>query len=278
MEQHGKGLLRIGLFSRLTAISVRMLRYYQEQRVLEPFAVDPFTGHRFYAPEQLIEAHWIVLLREAGLPVSEIGEAMGNRGDSERLRAIMSAHADRLADEQARLNKMSAAFDRLNTYLKESTMELNVRQITLPEMTVAALRRVLPSYNEEGELWQDIGPLLAQSGAAMPNHDEGIGGATFYDSEYQESDVDVEVWLQVAAPFAPVAPLQCREVPSLEVVVGTLHGSYEGMPEVSAAIGAYIAQNNLETGPMFNIYRVSPVQNPDPSTWVTDVCFPIIGG
>lgn len=276
MDHHGAGLLRIGLFSRLTAISVRMLRHYQEQHVLEPHTIDPFSGHRFYSPAQLVDAHWIVRLRDAGLPVGEIGEVMANRGDPERLRAIMSAHGERLSVERARLDEMSAAFDRMNAYLQESTMNIDVRQTQLPPMTVAALRRVLPSYGDEGVLWQEIGPLLARSGAAMPDHHEGIGGATFLDPEYRESDVDVEVWLQVAAPFTPVAPLECHEVPAREVVVATLLGSYDGMPEVSAAIGAYLAAHELQTGPMFNIYRVSPIQNPDPAAWVTDVCFPIV--
>lgn len=48
------------------------------------------------------------------------------------------------------------------------------------------------------------------------------------------------------------------------------------MPEVTAAVGTHIAANDLSVGPMFNIYRVSPAQNLDPSTWVTDVCFPIV--
>jgi effector-binding domain-containing protein len=173
---------------------------------------------------------------------------------------------------------MSAAFDRINAYLQESSMDINVRQLRMPAMTVAALRRVLPSYNDEGELWREIGPLMEASGAQMPDHDEGVGGATFHDPEYRESDVDVEVWLSVAAPFAPMAPLECHEVPAREVVVATLLGSYDGMPEVSAAVGTFIAAHDLRTGPMFNIYRVSPAQNPDPSTWITDVCVPIVEG
>ena len=277
MEHHGEGLLRIGLFSRLTAISVRMLRHYQDHHILEPAVIDPFTGRRFYSPAQLTDAHWIVRLRDAGLPVSEIGAVLANRGEPERLRVIMSAHGERLRGERARLDEMSAAFDRIHTYLQESTMDINVRQIQMPAMTVAALRRVLPSYGDEGELWQEIGPLMAQSTAAMLSPGEGVGGASFLDPEYRESDVDVEVWVQVAAPFTPVAPLECREVPAREVVVATLLGSYDGMAEVTSAIGAYIAGHELQTGSMFNIYRVGPAQNPDPATWVTDVCFPIVG-
>jgi hypothetical protein len=27
---------------------------------------------------------------------------------------------------------------------------------------------------------------------------------------------------------------------------------------------------------MFHIYRVGPAENPDPSRWLTDVCFPVV--
>lgn len=269
-------LLRIGLFSTLTAISVRMLRHYQERRVLEPARIDPFTGHRYYSPAQLTDAHWIVRLRDAGLGINEIGQVMANREDPERLRLILSAHGQRLESDLARLESRRHVFRQINTYLQESTMDIDVRQIHMPEMIVASLRRVLASYGDEGALWQEIGPLMAASGVGMPDHGEGVGGATFYDAEYRESDVDVEVWLQVPSSFTPVAPLECRIIAPREVVVATLRGSYDGMPEVTAAVGAHIAANRLSVGPMFNIYRVSPAQSPDPSTWVTDVCFPII--
>lgn len=54
-------------------------------------------------------------------------------------------------------------------------MDIDVRQIHMPEMIVASLRRVLASYGDEGVLWQEIGPLMAASGVGMPDHGEGIG-------------------------------------------------------------------------------------------------------
>lgn len=272
----GTGLLRIGMFSRLSAISVRMLRYYQEQGVLTPTAVDPFTGHRYYHPDQLVDAHWIVRLRDAGLPVAQIGEAMASRGVPERIQALLSAHAEHLQRERARLEERSAALDRLSRYLKESTMDISVSRIHMPAMTVASLRRLLPSYYDESTLWGEIEPLMQAAGATCPTGEPVLGGATFHDLEYRDSDVDVEVWVKVAAPFAPVPPLECVEVPGRDVVLATLHGGYDGMPEASEVLGSYVAAHNLRTGPMFNIYRVGPAQNPDPTAWVTDVCLPVL--
>lgn len=37
-------MLKIGEFSKLTQISIRMLRYYDEMGLLKPAAIDPTTG------------------------------------------------------------------------------------------------------------------------------------------------------------------------------------------------------------------------------------------
>ena len=59
---------------------------------------------------------------------------------------------------------MSAAFDRMNTYFQDSTMIINVRRMHMPAMTIASLLRILLPDAEEGELWQEIGPLMSKSG------------------------------------------------------------------------------------------------------------------
>ena len=59
-------------------------------------------------------------------------------------------------------------------------------------------------------------------------------------------------------------------------MVATLRGDYTGVGDVMASLGAFVAERGLETGPMFNVYRVGPQQSPDPADWVTDVCLPVV--
>lgn len=62
-----------------------MLRSYAAVGMLVPAAVDRFTGYRYYSPDQLGEAGLILLLRQAGVPVSEIAGFLKDR-DLGRLR------------------------------------------------------------------------------------------------------------------------------------------------------------------------------------------------
>ena len=42
-------MLKIGEFSKLSRVSIRMLRYYDEMGFLVPETIDPFTGYRYYS-------------------------------------------------------------------------------------------------------------------------------------------------------------------------------------------------------------------------------------
>ena len=46
-------MLKIGDFSRLSRISVRMLRHYDEIGLLKPAVTDELTGYRYYREDQL---------------------------------------------------------------------------------------------------------------------------------------------------------------------------------------------------------------------------------
>ena len=55
-------MIRIGDFSKLSRVSVKTLRYYDEMGLLKPVEVDPFTGYRFYLFSQLTVLHRILAL------------------------------------------------------------------------------------------------------------------------------------------------------------------------------------------------------------------------
>ena len=92
-------MLKIGDFSKLSRLSVRMLRHYDERGLLVPLSTDPFTGYRYYAEEQLAAAAHIAALRAMGFSLAEIS-ALARQPDRDRL---MEALAARRAQEAAAL-------------------------------------------------------------------------------------------------------------------------------------------------------------------------------
>lgn len=67
-------MLKIGEFSKLSRVSIRMLRHYDELELLVPETIDPFTGYRYYSEKQLPVAGRITALKDMGFGLSAVRE------------------------------------------------------------------------------------------------------------------------------------------------------------------------------------------------------------
>ncbi|TPQ15533.1 MerR family transcriptional regulator [Streptomyces sporangiiformans] len=65
-------MLTIGAFAKACRLSPKALRLYDELELLRPARVDPDTGYRYYAPEQLEQARLVAWLRRLGMPLARI--------------------------------------------------------------------------------------------------------------------------------------------------------------------------------------------------------------
>jgi DNA-binding transcriptional MerR regulator len=65
-------MLRIGEFSKLSRVSIRMLRHYDDIGLLKPAEIDQFTGYRYYSPEQLPVIGRITALKDMGFSLADI--------------------------------------------------------------------------------------------------------------------------------------------------------------------------------------------------------------
>lgn len=65
-------MLRIGEFSKLTCVSIKTLRYYDEIDLFKPAELDLFTGYRYYNEEQIEDLKIINQLKAVGFTLDEI--------------------------------------------------------------------------------------------------------------------------------------------------------------------------------------------------------------
>ncbi|MEO1289463.1 MAG: MerR family transcriptional regulator [Chloroflexota bacterium] len=65
-------MLKIGNFSRIANVSVRLLHHYEEIGLFEPAYIDPVSRYRYYKSEQAIQLHKILVLKELGFTLQEI--------------------------------------------------------------------------------------------------------------------------------------------------------------------------------------------------------------
>ncbi|SCF82583.1 MerR family transcriptional regulator [Streptomyces sp. Cmuel-A718b] len=83
MEREGRAggaasgeLVTIGEFARLSRLSAKTLRRYDELGLLRPALVDPVNGYRYYDPAQVEGARLVAWLRRIGMPLNRIGRVV----------------------------------------------------------------------------------------------------------------------------------------------------------------------------------------------------------
>lgn len=146
-------------------------------------------------------------------------------------------------------------------------------------MTVVTLRGTVPTYSDEGNLWQQMMPELSRQGVTPT----GPGGVFEHDSEYVDENPDLSIFLPVAPGTSVSAPLAVFEVPEQDAVVARIRGPYSQISEAHGMITTFITEHGLTdaeadadglVGKVFNVYLNDPSQT-DEAELITHVHRPI---
>ncbi len=268
-------MLKIGMFSKLSRISIRMLRYYDDQGLLPPVQIDRFTGYRYYSEDQLLLAERIASLRQMGFGLAEVKtllaadrrEVWENALESQR-----TVLQEQEREARARLLLLETALDRLRKDEKPVDYPVTIKE--LPGRYVASVRRRIKNYWQEQELWTTLAEETC--GMNLQICDPCYAMAVFHDREYVEENPDVEVQMAVHGPCADTAHVTFRTIPAARIASAVFKGSYDQAPEVTQAVARWVRDNGYELdGPSFSIYHVSPHETSNPEEYVTEVCFTV---
>lgn len=92
-------------------VTPRTLRFYEEKGLVHP-QKEPQNGYRIYTEDDLTRLRWVVSLRELGMPVADIHDALQSAGDSERFARIVDNARLQLYEEWVAATKALQALDR----------------------------------------------------------------------------------------------------------------------------------------------------------------------
>src|SRR5512140_3508463 len=119
-------MIRIGEFSRISQVSIKTLRFYDEVGLLHPSKVDDFTGYRYYTFSQLARLHRILALKEMGFPLEQIGRLLDDDLSPQHLRGMLKA---RRAEIQSRVDEELERLVRVEARLKQIEQEHVMSQV-----------------------------------------------------------------------------------------------------------------------------------------------------
>jgi len=151
------------------------------------------------------------------------------------------------------------------------THEVVIKKIE-PQL-VAAIRRVIPTYGDIGQLYGELFAHLGQRGGRPA----GPPLAIYHDPEFRERDADVEVAAPLAAPLPGSEQVSVRELPGVEQAACVVYkGAYENIGEAYNTLSAWIGTNSYRmAGPCREVCLRGPESGPDSSSYVTEIQAPV---
>lgn len=138
-------------------------------------------------------------------------------------------------------------------------------------MLAATFRDVIPSYPEQGHLWDELESFLN-------HHKIEPTGLCFTIYYTEEPDIDTQVCEPIASSIPADSKVKAHQIPGVASMATVIHkGSFLTIGEAYAAILKWIEANNYEiNGPPREVY-LRPASNgsqTDPQT-VTEIQFPV---
>ncbi|MFI9269545.1 MerR family transcriptional regulator [Kitasatospora sp. NPDC052896] len=158
----------IGRLARESGLGVSALRFYDGAGVFGPARVDPQTGYRWYAPDQLADARLLCRLRRVGLPLADIRLVLTAPAGSDAARRVLDAHLRRLEDGLADARReLSTVRDLLDQREHPMTVPPAIRLTVDRTELAAALAAVRFAVSTAPELPMLGGVLFDLDGDAL---------------------------------------------------------------------------------------------------------------
>lgn len=265
-------MLKIGDFSKLSQISIRMLRYYDELDILKPSYLDQTTGYRFYTVEQLEIAGLLQKLRILGFSSKAMKKILEDRSIG-NIKYYFEERKQQLSKELQNLQNASKEIEQLTEGHFEQ-IEYNVVLKNIPKRTVISVRKILPSYMDEAQLWEILYNYIEKEKISVL--EDCYAMAIYHDLEYKEENVDIEVQVSVSEKGEGTELIHFLEIESFPVASVLFNGSYDKMIDVTKTAIMWMERNGYHVlQPTFNIFHVSKAQDKDPRHWLTEACFKI---
>ncbi len=270
-------MLKIGEFSRFGQVTVKTLRHYDRIGLLKPAEVDRFTGYRYYSATQLPRLNRILALKDLGLALDEIRRLLDEDLSPDQIRGMLRLKQaeieGHLQEEQERLARVELRLRQMEQENTMSTQEIVVKKA--PRQAVVYVRDTVSTAGI-GQLFGELFGYLGRQGVGPA----GPPFAIYYDEEFREDALDVEVTAPVAAPLPETDRIKNREMDPIDKLATVIHqGSYETIGATYTRLLSWIEENGYRPGgPVREIYLSGPGEGGDPSTYVTEVQMPIVKG
>lgn len=271
-------MFRIGQFSKLTQVSIRMLRYYDEIGLLKPANVDPFTGYRMYSADQIPLLQKIILLRDSKFKISEIKDIILKH---EEINIIEILEKKKLSIqkeidiEKQRIIKIDNAINEIEN--NNFNIHCNINFKKVDKILILSVRDIIPTYFHESVLWDRLYNFIESENICV-KHQVYNNVSIYHDIDHKDENVDVEVGIIVDKLGENKNGFVYREVEAIEkMAYAMVYGPYKNLAKGYEKLAYYLESHNEQIAekPSRQICHIGIDDTEDPEEYLTEIQIPL---
>ncbi len=259
----------IGVFSRITQISIKTLRFYHEKKILIPAEIDEFTNYRYYTEADFEKAKSIKILREFDFSIAEIQEILKECSSEAEL---MEQLRQKLTEIKVKINRYDEIIqsiegiinnERMSKMKTENNFQIEEKEI---ETILIAGYRMKGKYSDVGEGFKILGKTFGGKINGKPL-------TLYHEDEYKEDEADFEACFPIRKG-KDTEGISVRGLKGGKCVSLIHKGAYENISESYKKIFSYINEKGYETQlPIREVYIKGPgmIFKGNPDNYLTEI-------
>ena len=262
-------MYKISDFSRITFLTVKALRYYDEEGILTPSFRNDENSYRYYSDEDFKKAQLVSLLRDMEFSIAEIKDVMSHCEKPEDLSYYLEEKKEMI---ERKIQKEKELIRKMNLYIKPKGMEENSMSY---EITKKEINPILVATIRYQGKYKDVGNYMGELYKAVKGNAEGAPFCCYYDTEYRE-EADIELCIPVKKNVTD-GRVGSKTLPGVKAISTIHHGSYSGLNQAYKVLMDYGNENHIKLlTPSREIYIKGPgmVFKGNENNYITEIILP----
>lgn len=249
-------MLKIGMFAKVSQVSVKTLHYYEKLGLLLPMHVDDFTGYRTYSIYQLTRLNRILALKDLGLSLEQIRTILQDDLSAEEMRGMLRL---RHVELERQVLGMEAQLARVAVRIKQIEMEGKMPEYDVVLKTIEPIliagRRIIVTENNEYPV--GLPEAFKETYNYVQEHGKHIAPciAIWY-TPMDAQEEDVEAAYPIEKPIAETEHIKVHELPRQQVAAVLFKGAMDNFMQGYDAVLKWIEANGYDiVGPFREVYH-----------------------
>ena len=261
---------KIGMFANMNRVTIKTLRYYDEQKLLMPVYVDAENGYRYYEASQAADLHRIIALKKMGFSIEDIRRMINGAEE----RSLLLGKKSEILKEIAVLTDRLAEVE---SYLAKDNIDLSAPVLIrkIPEVTVCSMQQRIESYDNLFSLMPEMGAEMERLGCICA--EPAYCFIRYLEPGYFDEDILVEACESVTEKKTGSDKVAFKVLPEVPEAACIYHrGSYDTLHRSYTSVLNYIEENSYEICGMLRESYIDGVWNKDtPEEWLTEIQIPV---